>query len=311
MSGVRVGVDGGQSRLRLAVSERPGAVFEAPGFSYHAGEPVAATVDAVRQAWAAAGVAEPVERAVLGLTGLPAVVELRDALAAGVARALAAREVVLCADNVTAHAGALPDGYGVALTVGTGVGCLAVDPATATIHRVDGWGHLYGDDGSAFAIGRAGIAAVLRAVDGRGPATALTAAAAARYGPAATMTQRLYPSARVVDDTARFAPDVVAAARAGDRVAAGIVAAAGAELARTASAGVAALPGTGAVPVTHTGRLVAGGGPLVDAFRAALATACPRAAPVGAAGSAPKGAGGAAGKPGDAYRAHLHVYRGS
>src|ERR687898_919674 len=103
---VRVGVDGGQSRLRLVVTARPGEVFEAPGFSYHAGEPVAATVDAVR-------------RAVLGLTGLPSIAALRDALAAGVARTLGTREVVLCADNVTAHAGALPDGYGVALTVGT------------------------------------------------------------------------------------------------------------------------------------------------------------------------------------------------
>ena len=85
---VRVGVDGGQSRLRLAVTARPDEVFEAPGFSYHAGEPVAATVDAVRQAWAAAGVTEPVERAVLGLTGLPSIASLRDALAAGIARTL-------------------------------------------------------------------------------------------------------------------------------------------------------------------------------------------------------------------------------
>jgi glucosamine kinase len=307
----RVGVDGGQSRLRLVVTARPDEVFEAPGFSYHAGEPVAATVDAVRQAWAAAGVTEPVERAVLGLTGLPSIAPLRDALAAGVARTLGAREVVLCADNVTAHAGALPDGHGVALTVGTGVGCLAVDPATATIHRVDGWGHLYGDDGSAFAIGRAGIAAVLRALDGRGSATVLSAVAAERYGPAASMTQRLYPSPRVVDDTARFAPDVIAAAAGGDEVAGGIVRRAGAELAHTAAAAAAVLPGDGGVPVAHVGRLVEAGGPLFDAFRAALAETCPRARPVTAAGSALDGARRLAEVPGSAYQAHLHVYRGS
>jgi glucosamine kinase len=308
---VRVGVDGGQSRLRLAVGGQPGAVFEAPGFSYHAGEPVAATLDAVRTAWAAARLDDPVERAVLGLTGLPSVVELRDALAAGVARTLGAREVVLCADNVTAHAGALPDGYGVALTVGTGVGCLAVDPATATIHRVDGWGHLYGDDGSAFAIGRSGLAAVLRALDGRGPATALSAPAEACFGPAAYLTQRLYPSPRIVDETARFAPHVLSAAAAGDAVAAEFVARAGAELAHTAAAGVAALPGAEPVPVAQVGRLVADGGPLVAAYGSALAAACPRARCVPPSGSALDGAVRLAERPDPAYRAHLHVYRGS
>ena len=85
----------------------------------------------------------------LGLTGLPSIGSLRDALAAGVARTLGHREAVLAPTTSAAHAGALPDGYGVTLTVGTGVGCLAVDPATATIHRVDGWGDLHGDDGSA------------------------------------------------------------------------------------------------------------------------------------------------------------------
>ena len=195
--------------------------------------------------------------------------------------------------------------------MGTGVGCLAVDPATATIHRVDGWGHLYGDDGSAFAIGRAGIAAVLRALDGRGSRTVLSAVATERYGPAASMTQRLYPSPRVVDDTARFAPDVIAAAAGGDEVARGIVRRAGAELADTAAAAVAVCPATAGCRSTHVGRLVEAGGPLVDAFRAALADRCPRARPVTAAGSALDGARRLAEAPGSAYRAHLHVYRGS
>jgi len=306
---VYVAVDGGQSTLRLAVVGVDG-VHEAPGFSYHDDDPVAATVDAVARAWSGAACPGPVERAVLGLSGLPTSAPSRDALAAGVAGVLAAREVVLCADNVTAHAGALPDGYGVALSVGTGVNCLAVDAAAGVIHRVDGWGHLFGDDGSAFAIGRSGIAAVLRALDGRGMPTELSGSARRRYGP--DLPQRLYTSRGVVDDTARFAVDVVDAATAGDGVAARIVGAAGRELARTAATGVAAMPGAGPVPVAHLGRLVAGGGVLVDAYREALAGASPRAVPVPAAGSALDGAMRLATAPEPTgYRTHLHVYRGS
>jgi N-acetylglucosamine kinase-like BadF-type ATPase len=304
-----VGVDGGQSTLRLSAG---GAIADGPGFSYHDGDPVSVTLGSVRAAWTRLGHGGPVERVVLGLTGLPSTVELRDALAAGVARLMSAGEVVLCADNVTAHAGALPDGYGVALTGGTGVNCLAVDAAAAVVHRVDGWGHLYGDDGSAFAIGRAGIAAVLRAVDGRGAPTALSALAVARFGPVEGLPLRLYTSRRVVDDTARFAPDVVGAAGDGDEVAAAIVSRAGRELARTATAAVAVLPGTGPVPVAHVGRLMPEGGPLVGAYREALARQCPRAREVPAAGSALDGALRLAATPAlmAAYGSHIHVYRG-
>ncbi|MEV4539548.1 BadF/BadG/BcrA/BcrD ATPase family protein [Asanoa sp. NPDC049518] len=310
MSGLRVGVDGGQSRLRLAVvgDDR---VHEAPGFSYHAGDTIAATIDAVEQAWASAGATGPVARVVLGLTGLPSSTNRRDALSAGIARVLRAREVVLGADNVTAHAGALPSSHGVALTVGTGVGCLVVDPATATIRRLDGWGHLLGDDGSAFAIGRGGVAAVLRAVDGRGPATALTAAAEERFGPVPQLTERIYTSPRMVDDIARFAPDVVAAAACGDPASVHIIRSAAGELAHTAASAVAVVAGTGAVPVALVGRLVAAGGPLVDAFHEALAAACPRASPVPPAGGSLDGACRLAQLDHcGPYAGHLHAYRG-
>ena len=40
--------------------------------------------------------------------------------------------------------------------------------------RAGGWGHLIGDEGSGYWIGREALAAIMRAVDGRGPATRLT-----------------------------------------------------------------------------------------------------------------------------------------
>jgi N-acetylglucosamine kinase-like BadF-type ATPase len=61
----------------------------------------------------------------------------------------------------------------VVVASGTGVVTLAVG-ATA-VARIDGWGNLSGDAGSAYWIGRAALDSVMRAYDGRGPATALTA----------------------------------------------------------------------------------------------------------------------------------------
>jgi N-acetylglucosamine kinase-like BadF-type ATPase len=40
--------------------------------------------------------------------------------------------------------------------------------------RAGGWGHIIGDEGSGYWIGREALAAVMRAADGRGPATRLT-----------------------------------------------------------------------------------------------------------------------------------------
>lgn len=327
-----VAVDGGQSEMRLTVVGS-GATHRAPGFTYRGGDPVSTIVDAVAAAWSNVPERGQVERVALGLTGLPSTVEQRDRLAVEISRRLNAREVVLCADNVTAHVGALPERYGVVLTVGTGVGCLAVDPASGTARRVDGWGYLFGDGGSAFAIGRAGVAAVLAAHDGRGPGTQLSDRAAERYGPVDLIPQRLYTSPRTVDDTARFAMDVVAAAESGDGVAEAIVRQAGGELARTAGAGVAALPDPPTpapvamsasalapepvavpvpppVPVACTGRLIETSRLLADAFRSALAAACPQAHPVPAAGSALDGACWLATADDPApYGPQLHIYR--
>lgn len=41
--------------------------------------------------------------------------------------------------------------------------------------RAGGWGHMIGDEGSGYWIGREALAAIMRASDGRGPATELTA----------------------------------------------------------------------------------------------------------------------------------------
>ncbi|HRL48047.1 MAG TPA: BadF/BadG/BcrA/BcrD ATPase family protein [Propioniciclava sp.] len=82
------------------------------------------------------------------------------------------RRVVLAHDSITSYLGALGDGEGCVIAAGTGTICLAVGPHEAA--RVDGWGNLIGDAGSAYWIGRTAMEAAMRGYDGRRQMTALT-----------------------------------------------------------------------------------------------------------------------------------------
>lgn len=231
-------VDGGQSAIRVRHSAGD-AGAEVPGVSRQEGDVVAAVAAAVVTGWRAAG-AHPVDRAVLGLTTAPSDAASRDRLCAAVAAGTGAAEVWLADDAVTTHAGALSLGWGVSVTAGTGVACLAM-PRVGAPRIIGGHGFLLGDEGGAFWIGREGLRAVLRAGDGRGAPTDLAGAAAARFGGLADLSERLHAVSRPVNDIAHFAPDVVAAADAGDPAAVAIVDGAIDELVTLVRAGVAAV----------------------------------------------------------------------
>src|SRR5690606_32928807 len=84
--------------------------------------------------------------------------------------------------------------------------------------RSGGWGALFGDEGSAYDVGRQAIVRALHAMDGRGPSTAWVAAIEALFGmPLSAVVARLYrdPSPQV----ASLAETVHAVAEAGAPVA--------------------------------------------------------------------------------------------
>jgi N-acetylglucosamine kinase-like BadF-type ATPase len=245
----RIAIDGGQSALRLRVVPG-GRLGQGPGH-VHGPDHLQQMLSAIRTAADAAGVQGNVEVVALGLTGFPAAREVAESFAKDVAELLRADEVRLTQDMVTAHAGALPDGYGVVVAAGTGLVCLAVD-RDGSWHKVDGHGYMFGDSGSAFAIGRAGLVAVQRARDGRGPATKL---ADTTLDPVA-----LYKSLTLVDDVARFAPEVLRCAAEGDTVAAELVVRAAGDIAETIGTAAQALAGEGPVPVAYVGGLFDGAG---------------------------------------------------
>ncbi len=171
-----------------------------------------------------------------GVSGLTPTASRPDELLAAVAD-LGIGAVALAHDSVTAYLGANRFELGAVIAVGTGVVTLGVGPAGTA--RVDGWGHLVGDAGSAYWIGRAGLDAALRSFDGRGSSTALERAAVEEFGDLTELYMVLQADDRRVTRIAGFALAVDAAARTGDRVAAAVSDRAAEELAGSVCAALA------------------------------------------------------------------------
>lgn len=197
---------------------------------------------------------DQIDQIVLGVTGAAQRPDAARALGRRLAAAYARVEVTVTSDVVTAHAGALDGGPGVVTIAGTGAVALAVG-VDGGRHLVDGWGYLLGDAGSGAQIGRCGLAAALRHHDGRGGSAALAAAAVVRFGPLDRLVATIQGDAHPVRTAASFAPDVAAAARAGDETALAILADAVAQLAETTLAAVHAIGDGAPVDVALVGGL--------------------------------------------------------
>jgi len=98
-----------------------------------------------------------------------------EAVVRGVLRRLGCRgQIVVVNDAHVALVAGAGEAPGVVVIAGTGSIAYGIGPA-GTAARAGGWGEVYGDEGSAFWVGARALAAVVRAADRRGPATALSA----------------------------------------------------------------------------------------------------------------------------------------
>jgi N-acetylmuramic acid 6-phosphate etherase len=165
----------------------------------------------------------------------------------------------------------LPDRWGVGVVAGTG-SCVWGRAADGRTARAGGWGPLLGDEGSGYAIALAGLRAVARAADGRGPASALRDRLLGRMN--LDQPSQLVPAVHGGWDRARLAqlaPDVIGAADEGDAAAGEIVARGVRELAESVDAVVRelALPRT-ELPLALAGGLVVHAPTYRDRFLLAL-----------------------------------------
>lgn len=253
------GVDIGGTGSRLRVSTGPG------GRSYELTGPPAAVVagrstvpDVVRglcRAFAVEFGGRPrVAAAAVGMRGFRSQTQagsldpnhVHDILA----EELRTTSTAVSSDAVTAHLGALGPGPGATLAVGTGAVAVACDDV-GRWHLADGMGPHVGDNGGGAWIGRRGLDAAARSMDGRrmGASPALVQAAETHFG-----RRERWAAVTDVSLFAGFAPQVIRAAGHGDLACREILD----EAARSLADGLCAVlshPGVEPVAVT-TGKLL-------------------------------------------------------
>ncbi len=158
-----IGLDSGGSKTEAVVINRAGRVLaraRAEGL-----DPMAADGWQARLGLLAAELG-PVAGAVLGLPCHGEIVAV-SALQRAVVAELFGPQAVVMNDVAVAFSGALAGEDGVLVLSGTGSMAWARGPLGT--HRVGGWGHLFGDEGSAHWIGRSALALVSQHLDGRKP----------------------------------------------------------------------------------------------------------------------------------------------
>ncbi|MHB8902530.1 MAG: N-acetylglucosamine kinase [Thermoguttaceae bacterium] len=175
-----LGIDGGATKILAWLAPRDGDPVPAgighggPGNFQAAGvETALVNLDAaVDAAFADAGVTPgTVAAAVLGLAGSSREKNRKILADWAAGRQLADRFRVV-SDAMPIIAAGSPDGWGLGLISGTGSFCFG-QTADGRSARSGGWGYLFGDEGSAYALAVAGLRAAVKAADGRGPTTLL------------------------------------------------------------------------------------------------------------------------------------------
>jgi N-acetylmuramic acid 6-phosphate etherase len=259
-----LGIDGGGTHTVALLGGRGGVVLgrgtAGPSNRQAVGteRALAALDEAVSAAFAAAGRTRgPVASACLGLAGADRP-EDQVVIREWAERVRLAGQVEVTSDAAILLAAGTPEGWGLVLIAGTGSIAFgrAADGRRA---RAGGWGHLLGDEGSAYALVMSALQAVARAADGRGPATSLTGRLLARLGVSQPqgLIAVVYRSGRDRADLAALAPLVVEAAE-DDAVAAGIVEEEAQELAQAGASVARQLGWGGPVPVALAGGLLFG-----------------------------------------------------
>ncbi len=143
--------------------------------------------------------------------------------------------VLVVNDALIALEAGLPGAPGIVVISGTGSIAYGRD-SKGLAARAGGLGHVLSDEGSGYWLGREALRAVVRAADGRGPETSLTARVLSHFlvDRAPDLVPVVYSGGAKPSAIAGLAREVEAASEAGDPVARGLIDAASAELAEMA-----------------------------------------------------------------------------
>ena len=171
----------------------------------------------------------------LGLAGVDRADDARTVR--GIMRRLGFRSHTLVVnDALIALVAGVGDAPGVVLIAGTGSIAYGVNQDRYAA-RSGGWGHVLGDEGSGFWIGRQALMAVVREADGRGPRTGLTPLVLEHFTleQVSGLVREVYDQSSPRTAVAALGPVVERARAEGDVVASEILRHASEELTRAAS----------------------------------------------------------------------------
>ncbi|MGH9397615.1 MAG: N-acetylglucosamine kinase [Terriglobia bacterium] len=162
-------------------------------------------------------------------------------------------------DSVNALAGAIAGQPGIIVIAGTGSVARGMDSQGRGM-RAGGWGHLFGDEGSAYWVGREAVRAAARETDGWGEKAEITRLLYSRLGVSSAyeLMEKYYSGQLSRDHLASLSVWVHEAAECGDMVSSNILQEAGRHLADAALAIVAHLfagKNAGLVKISYTGGL--------------------------------------------------------
>jgi N-acetylglucosamine kinase-like BadF-type ATPase len=184
-----LGIDAGGTKTVCLLADERGLIIaegRGPGANLHAsGELAVEKVlhEVMEQAIGDRAVAgQPIVPAAicLGIAGVDREDEARTVRA--IMRRIGYKSrVVVVNDALIALVAGAKDDAGIVIIAGTG-SIVYGRNAHGEAARAGGWGHMIGDEGSGYWIGREALGAVMRASDGRGPATQLTTAILAHLG---------------------------------------------------------------------------------------------------------------------------------
>jgi N-acetylglucosamine kinase-like BadF-type ATPase len=236
-----IGVDGGQTSTKCALVASDGRVLgygSGGGLVHLAAEGarerhIVALREAFASAWADAGIPpQPVAAIGLGLTGVEGGTAESEKVRGIVAEVIETRQVETHSDAYVALIGAHGGQPGIIAISGTGSHIMGLN-AAGDVARAGGWGWLLGDEGSAFWLGKNGLAAALRAFDGVGEATLLESLMHEHFEVATfrDVKRLVYDSGFGAKGFAALASLVSRAAEEGDAIARGLIAQAARDLA--------------------------------------------------------------------------------
>ena len=272
MKKIVVGVDAGGSKTAAVVGDGHTILSRAdgPGGAIRPGRALLAATaiaDTVRQALSAAGQLQA-DVLVVGAAGAGRAAE-REELERALRSEQIAQRVMVTTDIEVALAAAFGRGPGIVVSAGTG--SIAIGRTQDGVsHRSGGYGWQMGDEGSGYAIGRAGLSALSRAADGRGPKTALTPRIIAAARAADLDGLISWAVNATASEVSSLAPTVLEVAAENDVVAQGIVDYAARELCQLARSLLPFYPAGETVQVALAGGILTPNRPLRDLVRQRL-----------------------------------------